>query len=249
MGQVARALGDAALYERSVRIRSPHPNSLQATRIAEQYLRFGPVERAVEWLTRFEDRSGRDLERLDLLAQAYEKLEDREGLVDARRRLSESSLSAELFAEYAALLPPKDRDAARRQALDRAGESDDPVGAGLFLLELGEPERAAALVIRLRERLGSDFYSRLLALAQHFEKAGQTLPEVLCYRVLTEQILDEGRSKAYRYAKRYMDRLAALDPSVADYAELPDHGEYWTSLRESHGRKYSFWRLFPEADR
>ena len=56
MGQVACALGDVALYERSVRIRSPQPNSLQAAEIEKQYLRFGPVERAVEWLTRTDDK-------------------------------------------------------------------------------------------------------------------------------------------------------------------------------------------------
>ncbi len=74
MGQVARALHDAALYKHSVRIRSPRPNFLQAEDIAAQYLEFGPVERAVEWLTRSQDPSDRHArERLDLLAKAYEK--------------------------------------------------------------------------------------------------------------------------------------------------------------------------------
>ena len=69
MGQVARALGDAALYERSVRIHSPRFNGLQAAHVAEAYLRFGPVERAVELLAGVDDEEDRD-ERLDLLAQA-----------------------------------------------------------------------------------------------------------------------------------------------------------------------------------
>ena len=74
MGQVACALQDASLYERSVRIRSPRPNSLQAANIAEQYLRFGPAEKAVEWLTRSGSDSTADVERPDLLERAYEAL-------------------------------------------------------------------------------------------------------------------------------------------------------------------------------
>lgn len=246
MGQVARVLGDAALYERSVRILSPRPNSLQAAKIAEQYLRFGPVERAVEWLTRSDDARSERVgdERLDLLAQAYERLGDREALLDVRRRLAERSLIAELFSEYAALLPSDERETARRQALERAERSNDPITAGAFLLDLGEEERAAALVLRLRDRLSAAYYASLLSLAQRFEKAGHPLPAVACYRALTDQILAEGRRKAYGHAKRYVDRLSVLDSSVGDYRDLATHVRYMAHLRERHRRKFSFWQLF-----
>jgi len=248
MGQVARALGDAALYERSVRIRSRQPNAIQANDIAEQYLRFGPVERALEWLTRSEDGSERSSdERLDLLAQAYEKLGNQEALVDARRRLAERSLSTQRFAEYVSLLSPEKSDAARQQALERAERSSDPVAAGRFLLDLGAPDQASAVVLRLRESMGSAFYEHLLSLAKRLDEAGRPLPAVACYRALTDQILTAGRSNAYRHAKRYVDRLSALDPSVDDYRDLSRHSEYLVHLRERHGRKFSFWQLFEGA--
>lgn len=248
MGQVARALGDAALYERSVTIRSPQPNALQAVGIAEQYLRFGPVERAVEWLTRFDVLSEHGAgQRLDLLAQAYERLGDREALLDVRRRLAERSLSAKLFAEYASLLSPDERDAALQQALERATRSNEPVTAALFLLDLDAPEQAAALVLRLRERLTSAFYEHLLSLARRLEEVGDPLTAVACYRALTDQILVGGRSKAYHHAKRYVDRLSALDPSVRDYRDLPTHSDYLAHLRKRHGRKFSFWQLFERS--
>ena len=248
MGQVARVLEDAALYERSVRIRSPQPNALQANDIAKQYLRFGPVERALEWLTRSDDRSERTSdERLDLLAQAYEKLGNREALVDVRRRLAERSFSTERFAEYVALLSSDERNAARKQALERAERSNAPVAAGLFLLDLGAPDQASAVVLRLRECLGASFYESLLSLAKALEQPGRPLPAIACYRALTDQILTKGRSEAYRHAKRYVDRLSALDPSVDDYRDLSRHREYLVHLRERHGRKFSFWRLFERA--
>jgi hypothetical protein len=245
MGQVARALGDAALYERSVRIYSPRLNDLQAADVAREYLRSGPVERAVELLTGVDDDDDRFRdERLDLLAEAYEKLGDPAALRDARRRLCEGSLSAKRLRAYAALLPPAEADRARREALERAERSDSPVVAGAFLLDLGEDERAGALVLRLRERLGAAYYEDLLALARRFEKSSQPVAAVACYRALADQILDAGRSTAYRHAKRYVDRSAALDAAVRDERVLPGHARYLAELRDQHGRKSSFWRLF-----
>jgi len=233
-----------------VRIHSPKPNSLQAEKIAAQYLEFGPVERAVEWLTTPRDPADRHArERLDLLAQAYEKLGDTDALRETRRRLAEESLSAERFSEYAALLPSKERAAARRAALERARQSDAPVAAAQFMLELGEADLAAATVLRLRDRLDSEFYGSLLPLAQHLQKAGHPLPAIACYRALTDQILQQGRSKAYRHAKRYVDALSALDKTVDGYADLGSHAEYMASLRAQHGRKYSFWQLLGERTR
>ncbi len=245
MGQIACVLRDSVLYERSVRIRSPRPNSLQAENIAEQYLRFGPVERALEWLIRFEDESEpTSEERLDLLARVYEKLGKVEALVDVRQRLAEHSLSGERFAEYASLLSPAAREAARKQALERAERSNDPAGAALFLLDLGAPDRASALVLRHQERLTSSYYEPLLALAKRLEKLQLPLPAVTCYRALADQILERGRSNAYRHAKRYVDRSSALDAGVRGHRGFAIHAEYLARLRERHGRKFSFWKLF-----
>jgi hypothetical protein len=243
MGQVARALGDAALYERSVRIRSPRLNELQAADVAEVYLRFGPVERVVELLAEGDCEERFLDERLELLAQAYEKLGERAALLDVRRQLWERSLSAKRLREYAALLPPAEQEAARRQAIERAERSDAPVAAGVFLLDLGEDERAGALVLRLRDRLGAAYYEDLLVLARRFEKSSQPVAAIACYRALADQILDAGRSTAYRHAKRYVDRSAALDAAVCDERVLPGHARYLAQLRERHARKSSFWRL------
>ena len=152
MGQVARAAGDAELYERSVRLHSPQPNALQALEIANQYVRFGPVAKAVTWLTGA-GGSGRDVDRLALLAEAYEKLGDRSRLLEVRRQLWEDTLSAEVFREYIALLPPSERDEARRHAVEKAFHSDDVVVGASLLLSLGESASADALAWRLRDKL------------------------------------------------------------------------------------------------
>ena len=244
MGQVACALADARLHERSVRILSPEPNALQAEYIAEQYLRFGPVEEAIAWIHRAAEAEDRHIERLDLLAQAYEKLGDRERLIDTRRRLWERSLSLELFSEYTALLEEPDRDAARRRAVNYAEQSCDPVRAGLFLLDLDGPDRAAAAVLGHPDQLQLSFYGDLIELARGFEGAGRVLAQVVCYRALIEQVLEEGRTVGYEQAKRYLERLAELHPSVADYGSFPDHVAYEGHLRLRYAQERTFWQLF-----
>ena len=242
MGQVARAAGDADLYERSVRLHSPQPNALQALEIARQYVDFGPVEKAVQWLANVPG-SGRDLDRLDLLAEAYEKLGDRSRLLEVRRQLWENTLSPEAFREYIALLPPSQRDKARRHAVEKASHSDDVVMGTSLLLSLDESTSAEALVWRLRDRLVDAPYTHLIDLAKRFEAADCAVGAVLCLRALIDQILAAGRTKTYRYAKRYLDRLAVLDDRVSDYREVPDHRGYLAHLRDTHGRKRSFWKL------
>jgi hypothetical protein len=99
-------------------------------------------------------------------------------------------------------------------------------------------------VLRLRARLVSAYYQQLRSLAKRFERASRPLAAVACYRALIDQILDAGRSTACRHARRYLDRLSALDSSVSDYGDLASHADYLQQLRERHGRKRSFWQPF-----
>jgi hypothetical protein len=66
LGQIADALRDPALYERSVSIHSPQPNNLQMRSICEKYLQHEQPETAMRYLNQaWEDRFERD--RLVLL--------------------------------------------------------------------------------------------------------------------------------------------------------------------------------------
>ena len=165
MGQVARAAGDAALYERSVRLHSAHPNSLQALEVAKQYVRFGPVDKAVPWLAG-PSGSGRDIERLELLAAAHEQLGDPARLLDVRRQLWERTLGAKDLREYLTLLPASERDEARRDAVKKGSRSDDVVVGASLLLNLEEIAHAEAVVWKLRDTLIDIDYSRLIELAK-----------------------------------------------------------------------------------
>ena len=160
-----------------------------------------------------------------------------------RCQLWENTLSAEALREYIELLPPSERYEARRHAIEKASHSDDVVLGTTLLLSLGESANAAAVAWRLRDRLVDAYYTHLIDLAKQFEAAECALGAVLCLRALIDQILAAGQTKTYRYAKRYLDRLVALDGCVRDYREVPDHRGYLEHLRETHSRKRSFWKL------
>ncbi len=242
MGQIAGTLRDAGLYEDVVKMRSPEPNALQAISIAKRYLAFGPVEKAIEWLEMHERDERSDRERLELLAEAYGQAGHREKVMTTRRVISEQSMSRAALDELLRVLPPAERAAARRSAIERATAGGKPVPATRLLFHLGEGERAAQVILRDRGELESAFYGDLLELAQDFSKVGESLAEIVCYRILLVQILDQGRSKAYHHAADYARHLEAADRTVSDYGDLTTHTAFMEEMRATHGRKYSFWR-------
>jgi hypothetical protein len=246
MGQVAVALQDAALYEKSLRIRSPQLNTLQAADIAKKYVAFGPVEKAVP-LLEFAQGDGRNLGLLDVLADAYEKLGDSTKLREMRKRLFEQSMSSEDLAGYLVCLPEAERAKAKKSAIARVRTTGDPFRAAEFLLEIGDPESAARIVESASGGLMDVYYAQLLRLASDLERAEQFLPAILCYRALSEQILTEARSKAYGHASRYVAKLDAMNRKLDGYGDFPDHVVYMAGLRERHGRKHAFWRRVKEA--
>ena len=243
MGQIAGALRDAALYERSIRVGSPRPNASQALDIAEQYLKFGPAEQAVAWLEDIESDDRHDPTCLEMLAEAYEKVGNASGLLEVRRELCETALSFPALQRYAALLPEAERRAAVDRAAERASASHRPIPAAALLLDLDEPAQAETLLLEHREELAGEFYGDLRHLAARFERARCALGSVLCHRALVDQILAAGRSPAYRYAKRYLDRLATLEKQLDDSRGLVNHAAYLQQLRATHPRKWSFWKL------
>jgi hypothetical protein len=242
IGQIAGTLCDASLYEDTVRMRSPEPNSLQAISIARCYLEFGPAEKAIEWLEKHRGEERFDRERLELLAEAYDRLGDRDRLIAMRREISEKSLSREALDDLFAVLPRSEHVATRQSAIDRARSATDTIAAARLLLHLGESGQAAEAIVRGREEFESTFFGDLLELARELRKAGESLAEIVCYRVLIAQILDRGRSKAYHHAVDYVRHLEAMDRSFSDYAALDTNARFMDELRAAHGRKYSFWQ-------
>ncbi|MBN71388.1 MAG: hypothetical protein CME32_19160 [Gimesia sp.] len=240
LGQIADALHDPALYERSVLIHSPQPNPLQMKSICEKYLQYEQPESAMPYLNQpWESRFEHD--RLALLDKVCEQTGDREQLKLIRSRLFQSEQSYASFTRYLEALDEDEKEKACRSAIKQAEQGGDILRSADLLLNLGQTESAQALVLARHKELAECFYDGLLRLAKAFEKADCNLAATACYRALLLDILAQARSKAYGHAARYYKKLEVLAKWIKAFKPLPTHDAFVQQLQSGHGRKKSFW--------
>ena len=238
--QIADALHDPALYERSVLIHSPQPNHLQMKSICEKYLQHEQPESAMRYLNQvWEGRFEHD--RLELLDKVCVQMGDREQLKVIRSRLFQSEQSYASFTRYLEALDEDEKEKARRSAIKQAELGGDILRSADLLLNLGQTESAQSLVLARHQELAECFYNGLLRLAKVFEQADCNLAATACYRALLLDILAQARSKAYGHGARYFQKLEALAKRIKVFKPLPTHHAYVEQLRSAHGRKKSFW--------
>ena len=240
LGQIADALREPALYERSILIHSPQPNSLQMKSICEKYLQYEQPETAMRYLNQaWEDRFERD--RLELLDKVCVKTGDRKQLKVIRSRLFQSEQSYASFTRYLEALDEDEKARACSSAIEQAEQGGDILRSADLLLKLSQAERSQALVLARHQELAECFYDSLLRLAKAFEKADCYLAATACYRALLLDILTQARSTAYGHGARYFKKLESLAERIKAYKPLPAHHEFVQQLQSDHGRKRSFW--------
>lgn len=119
LGQIAEALHDPALYERSVLIHSPQPNHLQMKSICEKYLQYEQPESAMRYLNQaWESRFEHD--RLEMLDKVCVQMGDRKQLKVIRSRLFHSEQSYASFTRYLEALDEDEKEKACRSAIKQA---------------------------------------------------------------------------------------------------------------------------------
>jgi len=240
MGLVARALRDPKLYEQSIRVHSPEPNTLQANDIAEQYLVCGDGAGALRWLDGPAAENAQ-FQRLDLLDRAYELLRDRDRQIEIRRELYRLTPGIHSYRALEEILPIGERGALRVRACRDAKTSPHVASAAELLFALEEPALAEQLIIERSGELDGRNYALLTALVKTAKANNRFLAAVLIWRVLIDAILARGYAKAYGHAVRYLLELRTVSASIADYRDHPSHESYEGALRLAHGRKVSFW--------
>jgi hypothetical protein len=237
---IAEALRDPILYERSIRLHSPQPNDLQASKIATHYLQYGDAPGALRWLqSAWEPRL--ELRRDELLVRAYEMLGNVTGQIEVRRRQYERSPTTRTFRALDALLPPADRASLRAQARANAGSLPNLIGAAEMLFVLNEPTLAGNLLADRSTELDGLRVDALTNLSAKARSHGEWLAATLILRALLNSVLERSLSKAYGHAARYLYELRAVADSIADFRGHPTHDQYEYSIRAHHERKSGFW--------
>lgn len=241
MAGVAEALGDVALYERATLIHAPDPNEMQREAIATFCLRVKDGEAALKWLDGPWDNH-QEPSRQRLMDEALVLLDHRGELMALRRERYDAAPSQDALAALLEVAPDDERQLILAQAVDKARSAPTLSLAIDALLALEAWDEARERLLGDASGLSSVMYPTLIRWAEAFERGGQPLASALCYRALLEDILDEGRTRAYGHAARYYRALGKLDAGIDDYHGRVDHQAYEAWLREQHGRKRSFWQ-------
>jgi hypothetical protein len=240
IGLLAEALNDPSLYERSILIRSPSPNDLQAAHIAEHYLQAGDPAGALRWLqTPWPDH--REFTRLMLLDAAYELQGDTGMQVSLRRQILQHWPDVRAYRRLAALLDASEHPLLNDEVAALATSSADPCTAAALLYEIGQSAAADELLATRYRTIDARDYERLHALIEQAEAAGSPVGVTAILRALLENILDHARSTAYGHGRRYLLRARALAAQLPASTALGAHAEWERELRTQHGRKRSFW--------
>ncbi|PUB82992.1 MAG: hypothetical protein DBP02_13300 [gamma proteobacterium symbiont of Ctena orbiculata] len=153
----------------------------------------------------WEDRFEHD--RLELLDKGCLKTGDRKQLNEIRFRLFQSEQSYTSFTRYLEVLDEDEKEKACGSAIKQSEQGGNIVLSADQLFNLGQMERAQALILARHQDLAECFYDSLLRLAKIFEKADCKLAATVCYRTLLLEILAEARSKAYGHGAQYYKKL------------------------------------------
>ena len=141
------------------------------------------------------------------------------------------------FEPILELTPDEDKAEARQRAAALAESHRSPEQAAHFLVQMNELDRAARLVQQKLAEMSGMSYTTLPDVAEALSQR-HPLQAWNLYRILLLDVLNRARSKAYHHAADYLRQMAELAPRANIQSQQM---EFVTTLRETHGRKSSFW--------
>ena len=87
-------------------------------------------------------------------------------------------------------------------------------------------------------------YANILPLAQAMELTERHLMASFLYRVVLDELLQQGYSKSYHHGVGYLRKLDAMSEKIADWKDVVPHADYVSQLRKAHSLKGSFWSQY-----
>ena len=236
---LSEALRDPDVLVRAVLRRSPSPNPMQKSTLAEAFLKYGRPEGALAWLEG--SWAHLDSTRLHLRSQALAALGRTVEAALDRRQLFEASLAVCDLHAWLELLPPHEHAPAIEHARGLAAAHADPTVVALLLMDIGDDSAAEMALVRDPGAIQGRDYGTLVPLAAALERKGLWTGATVVYRALLVAILDRAYAPAYHHAARYWARLAAMAPNFTGPRHLESPEEFEAGIRTQHKRKSSFW--------
>lgn len=243
---LARQVKDAPLFEKT-RIDSCGTLSTTAyIDIARVYFESGDAPKALSWIDNIpEKETYQAYERDRLLVEIYKQLKMSEKLAQLLYRMFKSHRSIESLQELLSVIGEHQQEKIIEEEVgailgqDKLRDSD-----ASFLISVGRLDDAEEYLQARADQLGGSFYSSLIPLAETMEKGSRSLTASIIYRKLLDSILERGYTKAYPHGIRYLKKLDQLEEKITDWRNFKNHEAYKNTLRQSHGRKASFWSKY-----
>ncbi len=209
--------------------------------LAEYCLDIEHPERALAWLEgEWERRFERDQQTLR--ERCYQQLGMDDKLRQSRQAQFDKYPGWHTLQLLLEVLDEESQQTLLAQARRQAASYSNLSEAIDVLLRLDETALAGEAIKKRHAELDNVYYQALIQWAKQLGES-EPLAAALCYRALLEDILSQGRSKAYRYAARYFNKLLTLDTRIDSYRPHSDTQQYIRQLQEQHWRKRSFWEL------
>ena len=243
---LARQIGDAQLFAEA-RLASWGKLSASACMdIAQVYLESGDVQAALSWVKKIPQDETYEADKRDrLLFAIHDRLGETEKRAEVAWRIFRRRRSKDSLEELLAVIGEEHREAATTGEVESILDDSRLTFSDVtFLLELERLDQTENYLLDRADQLNGDFYGSLIPLAETFENADRHLAASVVYRPLLDSILRHGRTKAYPHGVRYLQKLDRLARHVSDWRGQLNHDAYLLQLRQSHGRKTSFWSQY-----
>lgn len=243
---LARQIKDAPLFEQTRSTSWDELPTAACVDIAQVYLESGDAEIALSWLERIpEGESFQARERDHLLLTIYGQLGEPEKQAAIAWRIFRRYRSVEALQKLLAVIGKDQWDAAVTDEVTMIlNENSLSLSDAAFLIELERVDEAEGYLLERTDQLNGDYYENLIPLAESLERGKYPLSASMIYRALLDSILHRGQSKTYPHGVRYLKKLDRLATTISEWRGMDDHKTYLKQLRQTHGRKRSFWSRY-----
>ena len=249
---LARQLGEPEAFERARRA-DAHGGEDVDFDIAIVYAENGMHTRALEALAKLNGKWGRSWigetvseSSVDqLLLDIYGELGEETKRTEVAWRYFRRHRTPESLGVLVGVVGPAERDSVVESEVATILAADDlSLSDAAFLIDLGRTSAAEEYIVARHAQIEGEYYPTLRKLAKAFEADDYPLGASVIYRALITSILDQGKSKVYRYAASDLRKLDRLAASIASWGAAPTHQAFREALRERHRRKQSFWSRY-----
>lgn len=247
--RLARRLEDPGLFLWCRRSGSTRLNAIDKIEIAEVYLDAGDAEKAVTWSRESEPHHPFDVSRRDsLLMTALERAGDVAGATEIAWDLFRRSRNEHTLETLVGFVGENERDRIVEEGWRLIQSAPGIKASDIdFLTATGRTNDAAEFLIGRIDQLDASPTQHLTPLAEAFTELGHPLAATLMYRALLDILLAKGQPKSYPRGARHLGSLKRLSAAITDWRGFPTHDEYVAGIRETHGRKWSFWKRVEEG--